>query len=544
MRTCRVAAMIAGHASMLGHGSAAAVTITLDGVGEQAPKPLVYAVETLGASTPLDETKAYHLTSPGGAGSAELKLAISPKRRIAGREDVFLRLRLHGGLVFREDANPGLEVVNTNTGIAYEYTGVSFDDRIFGGDSGTDSVVFKLRPPGFGIVTNDRIVIDITNDLASIGGVGSYAAELSAHTNPDDAIAGAGARSTLFGARADIVMVTAGVDVFMFPIAPAVADVNTGYLRFLQFVRPYTTQSLSGRAKLGWVRVAAKKPGDRERLLHAGTGEEVLTEDLVADGGVNIRVQGDLSIGAFHIIGDFINVVGLRSETCPGADAGAENPDRGSLVNDQGGLLVSESGEVSSARSGWSGGLNAHAINDFRVYSLCVNVDVLGKQTNPKPIPNAKFVGTVSLTGTAAGAEPAEAATGFIGRIRRNGTAVKIPYLTASPKYDQKLIIINRGTTPAFFVLGEFATEQGTTVELSASAQAARRAGLDRVPPFDQLVLDVSDSLHFSGKRKRASATLGLNAYARDIQVATVQTNLLSGGTDTIVYARIPDPEM
>ena len=520
---------------------AAAVAIKLDGEGRDAPKPLVYAVETLGASTPVDETKAYHLTSPGGSGSEELKLAVSPKRRIPGREDVFLRLRLHRGLVFRADASPSLEVVNTNTGTAYADTGVNFDNRIFGGALGNDTVVFKLRPPSFGIVSSDRIVIDLTNDLAIIGGVGTYAAEISAHTNPDDAVTGVGARSTIFGARADIVRVTAGVEVFIFPISPAVADVATGYLRF---IRRYAAQPLSGQAKLGWVRVAPKKLGDEEQLLHAATGEQVVTADLITDGGVNIQVEGDLSIGAFHIIGDFINVLGLRSEPCPGADASAENPDRGSLMDDADDFLVSESGEVSSTRSGWSGGLNAHEVLDFRVYSLCVNVDVLGRETNSKPIPNAKYVGTVSLTGTATGAEPAEAATGFIGRIRRNGTAVKIPYLTASAKYDQKLIIINRGTTPAFFVLGEFAAEPGTTVELSANAEAARRARLDQVPPFGQLVLAVSDLLKFSGKGKRASATLGLNAYAGDIQVATVQTNLLDGGTDMVVYPPIPDPEL
>ena len=95
---------------------------------------------------------------------------------------------------------------------------------------------------------------------------------------------------------------------------------------------------------------------------------------------------------------------------------------------------------------------------------------------------------------------------------------------------------------PALYVLGEFTTEPGTTVELSAEAEAARLAGLNVVPALGQLEFKVSDLLRFSGGRKRAAATLGLNAAVGDIQVATVQTNLRDGSTDTVVYPSIAGP--
>ena len=92
---------------------------------------------------------------------------------------------------------------------------------------------------------------------------------------------------------------------------------------------------------------------------------------------------------------------------------------------------------------------------------------------------------------------------------------------------------------PALFVLGEFTTEQGTQVELSAAAEAARLAGLNVVPAEGVLIFDVSELLVFSGEGRRASATLGLNAHAGDIQVATVLNNLIDGATDTVVYPSV-----
>ena len=383
-------------------------------------------------------------------------------------------------------------------------------------------------------------MIDVTNDLAVFRGfTGAYTAAITAHSTPDDAISVQGGRETLFGGSAEIIEVTQGLDVHLFEITPAKAEVTSGFMRFLG---PSTSRPLVGQAKLGWVRVAPKELDDSVEILNARTGEEVATQDLVAVRGVNIRVDGDLSVGAFHFIEDSLNAAGARSATCPGADASTDRPDRGTLVDDQDVLLISDAGEIPDVNLGFSGNLDAQSAGDRQVYSLCVNVDVLGKETNRKPIPNAGYTGTVLVKGPALGADTVAAGTGPVGRIQRNGTAVKIAYLTVSEKYDQRLIITNRGLAPALFVLSEFVTGPGTTVGLSASAEAARLAGLNVVPPFEQVVLKMSDLLTFSGDRKRASATLALNADVRDIQVATVQTNILDGSTDTVIFPAEPGP--
>ena len=51
------ATLVSGCVFLLDPGSAEAVTIKLDGIGEEAPEPLIYAVETLGENTPIDNRR-------------------------------------------------------------------------------------------------------------------------------------------------------------------------------------------------------------------------------------------------------------------------------------------------------------------------------------------------------------------------------------------------------------------------------------------------------------------------------------------------------
>ena len=323
------AAFVTGYALLLAPGLAEAVTIKLDGTGEEAPAALKYAVETLGENTTVDNTVAYHLSSPGAPGSEELKLAVSAKRRIVVRETVYVRLQLRQGMVFRTGADPSLEVVDGDTDTPVSGTAVSFVDRIFGGNAGSNAVVFKLTPPGVGIFIGDEIVVDVTNDLAVTGRIGSYSAEITAHADPEAAVDGTGARETPFGGRADIIELTQGLDLLFAELETATADGSTGFQRF---VGPSTKKPLVGQAWLGLVRVAAKRFEEGIAVLNAGTGEEVESEDLVAAGGVNIKVEGNLSVGAFRFFEDRFFGPRPQGEVCPGARSGqCREPGQGFL---------------------------------------------------------------------------------------------------------------------------------------------------------------------------------------------------------------------
>ena len=239
------------------------------------------------------------------------------------------------------------------------------------------------------------------------------------------------------------------------------------------------------------------------------------------------------------------------------SDYSEDSPDQGALFDDEGEPVINEDGEIADLTEASSGGLAWPAESPTSIapngYSLCVNVDWLGPETNSAPIPITGYAGTLSVTGPdvysqempqatdtpvyrADNRDARMVASGTIGTLSRNGTSVKIAYLTVSDKYNQRLIVSNRSNRDAFFDLSGFTTEEGTSVELSAAAQAAREADMNVIPARGQVVLRVADLLEFSGDRARTAATLSVNAHSGNIQVATTQVNLEDGSTDTVVY--------
>ena len=548
MKTLRVAIVTIGSVLLLGSGSAIAHEIDLDSRVAAERLAVPYALETLGSAgsaeltIPGVRTKYYGLFSPtagaifddgaGNANTAGLTLTVGAKRRIDATEDAYIRVALSDGLVFNTAATVG---------------GASGD--LVSGGAQTSFVVYKLGA----VALNDDITVTVDGALSVETTAGSYSATITAHSNPDDATEGVGARSTLFAGSGPIVNIVSGLDVRVVGGLPAVADVATG---FLWFVGPDATAPVVAQKNLGWFSVAARQFTGGVNPLDAGDGTAIdATTDLVAATGVGIEVEGNMSVGAFSFIdgtatdepNQMTGIPTLATGACPGAGATAESPDRGTLVDEGGDLLVGEEGEAATATSGnqvFGLGMVGTAApmpapvagTTHHVYALCVNVDVLGKETNTSPVPIETYTGTVSITGPSAGADAQDVATGTIGVINRNGASVEIAYLTVSEKYNQRLIIANRGSAPAMFDLGGFTTEDGTTVELTAEAMAARDAGLNMVPANGQLVLRVADILEFSGDRARAAATLSLNARAHHIQVATTQVNLEDGSTDTVVY--------
>ncbi len=144
---------------------------------------------------------------------------------------------------------------------------------------------------------------------------------------------------------------------------------------------------------------------------------------------------------------------------------------------------------------------------------------------NATPIPAGVYRGTISRNGASGGTT--ELATGVIGNIRRNGTTVKLTYLTVSEKYNQRMIIVNDGSNDATYTLGSFVTEVGTRAMPKAAASGT-------VPAGGQVVLRVSDLVEFTGQMTRAAATLTISGASDDIRVATTQVNLLDGSTDTV----------
>lgn len=115
------------------------------------------------------------------------------------------------------------------------------------------------------------------------------------------------------------------------------------------------------------------------------------------------------------------------------------------------------------------------------------------------------------------------------GSITRNGTTVNITYLSAHPAYNQRLVIVNRGTREAEFWMDEFQTESDTMVMSELRGE---------VGPKSRMVIRVQDELMVNeGGMSRASGTLNLTAPESDIDIMTLQVHPGTGQIDTTIYA-------
>ena len=549
MKTLRVAIAAFGSALLLVPVAAFGKDIKLDSIVPAERAPVTYALETLsGDPNTVLRTRYYDVASPPTAPDADpltglLTLSVNTNRRISQGETVYLRIDLGPGLIYNNDPQDQADrsLVDADSTQVPNSSGlVSGTEAVVAGGDDEDFVVYQVDTTS--IVADDTtIMVDVSGDIGVVAEAGSYSATISAYDDVNDAAEGVRPRASLFAGSGTIINVVNGLDAGVAAGAPAHAEVSVG---FLWFEGPNPAQPLTGQAKLGWFNVREVEfPGGAGKPLSADDGLEIEGADLVAAGGIDVEITGDLSIGAFTLLADTATVApstmtGLptRSEACPKGSPTSIN--QGSLEDGDKMKLIDEDG----VNNGTDSGVQTFSLPAMPatglvrdVWSLCVDVDYRGPETNEDPMQNSEFTATIAVQAPDSDVSR-EAASGTIGVIQRNGASVEIAYLTVSEKYNQRLIIANRGNAPAMFDLGGFTTEDGTMVDLSDEAKAARDAGMNVVPANGQLVLRVADLLEFSGDRARAAATLSLNARSHHIQVATTQVNLEDGSTDTVVY--------
>ena len=159
--------------------------------------------------------------------------------------------------------------------------------------------------------------------------------------------------------------------------------------------------------------------------------------------------------------------------------------------------------------------------------ALTANVD----EDNMSPIMPATYMATVAISPANANAAPIASVSGSAGVIDTNGTVVHLGYLTGFDGYNQRVIIANRGTVDANYVIGNILTEDGT--EASPGAM-----GSGMVPASSTAVIRVADGdipgmISFDSGRARAAATLSLTAPTSAISVSTTIVNISDGSTDT-----------
>jgi hypothetical protein len=109
-----------------------------------------------------------------------------------------------------------------------------------------------------------------------------------------------------------------------------------------------------------------------------------------------------------------------------------------------------------------------------------------------------------------------------LGRITRDGTTVRLPYLTTHEKFAQRLYIVNRGAATVY----EMDFQEGDTPGAKASGMLEANS---------RTTLLVRD-LVTVGEGGSTSGSLIIEAEPHLIDVATVQVSRADGSTDTVVY--------
>ncbi len=160
-------------------------------------------------------------------------------------------------------------------------------------------------------------------------------------------------------------------------------------------------------------------------------------------------------------------------------------------------------------------------------YLLCVSVDVSTSMRNTAPIPAGDYAATAQIMRSGKWESVGE--EGKLASIVRNGTSAHVPYLTIAEKYNQRLMVVNRGASPAPVTM-QFTSEAGVAVAVKPAF-----SGPLAVPARSTWLVRVSDVLSITG-RERTAATLNFGATSGSLTVATTQVNLDDGSTDTVVY--------
>ena len=531
MKTLRVAIVTMGSALLLGPGMVLAEVTNLS---DRSPDATTFAAETLvdSPTTVATETatNAKHFNVDGGdpssTGTADgLDVIFRPGLNLDADDEYHFRVELDG-MIFRGDG-PTMGSGDTQEPVAPSTVRGSPTSYTDWGDAlrtgvGSNVAVFELDVTG-GIDTDAEVKIELSEVLAVASlNPASYGITVTMHRDQFDAIDGVGAvASSSVGGSATLARVVnaIGADVAN---GRATASVDVDYRWFAgpTPVAELGTAAVNMRMIAGTTIMDARDGEMVAPINFADDGQGGSEEmGLIAEGGVSINIEGDTSIGAFAVVP---KTAGTPAEC--GLNAGghsAENPLEG---------IESTPAPGTNTQSGLTTG---------QMYALCVNVDTEGPETNTNPIEAQTFTANVSIApgaGTVWGeARSVLLGSGTIGTIIRDGTHQRVTYLTASDKYNQRLIIVNNSGKMVRYDLVSMTTEDGTTVTLSDAAMAAKEAGLNTIMPRSQVVLRVGDILDFDGKN-RASATVTVNSNPGNISVATTQVNLEDGSTDTVVY--------
>ena len=469
---------------------------------------ITYAQETLLKQTE-DELEGYHtLVEAGGDGTHNVTL---------------------GGVSYGDGDNFNLTVTLINMKFA-EVVPTAADAVDLGGTDdtghrkhkgvvGDNSVLLAFSSNAIG--ENQDLVIDLP-DLAISGGSGSIMLRLVNASTEEAFGEGTGTtEKTYTGA----IKVVKALDP-MFKAGPVVTAAVADSFRLFSA----GAEEAEGRehASLGTleldVKAAMKADGSGEATVNdlikvaANTGDGATRNDASS----SISFSGDLS---------FAQALWLEEQDATDTDANGANgraddcsvapTARNLLKLDDDGNVEDESKIVNIAE------LHGGGTDEGNVQKLCMWV--YPKDDDKSMAINAgSYYVTPNYKATAdTQAMTPQGEMSLIGSIQRDGTTVRLPYLTTSELYNQRLVVVNRGTGDAKYEM-TFTEEVGVTAT-SMLADDAMLLG------SSTSVMKMTDLVMIDGGT-RTAGTLIIESNPTMISVATTTVNLETRGTDTLTY--------
>ena len=272
------------------------------------------------------------------------------------------------------------------------------------------------------------------------------------------------------------------------------ATVGSGFTKFSSTTAATSTSTI---ASVGSIKLTLSDPVP----FGATTAKKIeKMEELYADAESKVTFNGEIS---------FAHDVQLADTAACGGGTSILDKDTNGNVKSPKALTVQKPSAAGATKA----------------KHLCIKVD--GKTAMPFTAP---YTVTTAYKGfSAAAAFPPSGKTTDLGRIRREGTTVYIPFLTTNERYNQRLIIVNRGSSAAKYSL-EFTEEAGVKATPGSDASgmlAAKETKTLSLLRGDVVTLENSN---------RISATLTVEASSAMIDVSTVLVNVNTQSTDTVMY--------
>ena len=515
------AAATLGSAAMLGSTAAYAVKIFDNAPNDRAALEaatengsFTYAAETLLTSAVTevagDSTKYYDV---GGSGTVVLS---APADVGADEGDIYLVAVTLDGMVFR--TAPTIAVTDGTGSPAFSVaTGGAAKDKM---------VVFRLTGGGLSATASN---INVTASYAVSEGGGSATVTLTNQTLAGLGIAGVS--GTMTHGPANVIKVESALK--ETPMAnDLTAEVASSFKKF---------EGGMTVGNLGSITIGI----NGHRIATDGTGTTAVDglEDIAATGQTtdtpaaansSVSFMGNFSFTEkVYVHGD--DDCGVEVLAADGSGTGVSAGTDTTLASAADDIRMMEGEGDAAMVTNTTKPVNLdNTPNDANdqlasfTGHLCIMVQ--GDDTDDMEAP--RIPDTDAYTATASYKALTDAASGpmgmqrMLGEIDRDGTTIRMPYLSTNDKFNQRIRIVNRGHDARYEM--EF---HGTDDE----------PGMDASGTLDANSITVlslrTDDVVTPGNGNNTSGTIIVEAQPGMIDVATVQVNRETGNTDTVVYS-------